>query len=129
MTDNSVVRDAARARLELEEAEAMVKIRIETALLRVERLRQWSALLVRQAETAVAANEMVIKEEKGYRKAGCPSKDLVLFPIEAPKAWPWEGMAPVPENTPRTTTDDCSSSECSTARREREKWEFGHPAC
>ena len=73
--------DISRSRAELEEREALSKIRVESAKLELEAKRHHLALTRRQASLVLKANEMMIREEQESRRAGCPPADLHLLDL------------------------------------------------
>ena len=105
---------AAWAQIRLAEADRMSKLRVESAQLELKTRQAYNELVLRQAEVVVKANELMVKEERANRAAGCPAQDLKLLELPCPKLCP-HGEEAKEGSSPATT--------CSTEASPRK--EFG----
>ena len=113
--------DISRSRADLEEREALSKIRVENARLELEAKRQHLALTRRQASLVLKANEMMIREEQESRRAGCPPKDLQLLDL------PTRGLFTAHDPASRGLTRCSLASEADTSSEKPDY--LGNQAC
>jgi hypothetical protein len=110
---------AAWSQMRLAEAEQMSKVRVEAAQLELKARQAYNELVLRQAEVVVKANELLVKEERANRAAGCPAQELKL--LELPRLSPYKEAARQDGSSPATS--------CTSEASPKNERQLGFPAC